>query len=325
MHDPPRTCVHTVAPASGRRRRWPGPNGWVVLLMAVMAVLAVGCSRDEFIYEGKRFLLGLLVFVGIGVLIAAWLWNKAAGVAASVVLMAAVVAWWAMTRYSEPSADQPHGKITFLSEAAYGDFTVRIDDDRIGFAGKLDHYHKKQLGAQGDGELTVRVTPGRHEIRVGWNHFMGTYTQQTIKDLRHSVDVDAGEVKYILLRSNASGISIGEMTAAEFNQHRRHLRMSGEQRMARDLDLLRSPTPTAKPPAFDEPALHGERLRILQRRAAEEIGAELAAKMNLTAEQKRRLIDGIEMILQTDLPPEQATMKVAELLDHIMREGRDAP
>ena len=127
-------------------------------------LLLEGCSKEEFVREAKDGLwTTLYVVVGIVCLLliaAAWFKNNTLGVVVTALVIIGLGCLYYFTRYSEPAAEQPHGRIVFLAETKHGFYTVRIDGRNIGLAGKMERFHSGWHSGTGDGEYRVRVPPG---------------------------------------------------------------------------------------------------------------------------------------------------------------------
>lgn len=265
-----------------------------VALCLVGMFLTAGCSKEEFVEESKDS-LWTSQYIAIGIVclalaIGVFHANDAAAIVGGVVVVVIAIglgALWYCTLHSEPPKEQPHGKITFLAEAEKGEFHVRIDGSNVRFDSKMASFHSGIFGGTSDGEYTVRVTPGVHEISMGWSYEVGTYEESTVLDIRSAVDVPAGETRYFLLANVSEKISLTELDRAGYERHRKYLVQEPDSRGPRP-----SPSP---PPSRELPLLAYVKL----------LAKMDAAKDHLSAEEERLLVLAYTQTLMDEGSKEQ--------------------
>jgi hypothetical protein len=273
-------------------------------LMAIVSCLAGillvgGCSGEELVEQGKDSLWTLLYIVigivSLGIVIWAWSVHRALGIAVLVLAVGGLGVWHYLTynTYVEPPEDQPHARIAFLSNSQAGTFSVCIDSEDIGFAAKAKPFHPGFFFGTREGEYTVRVSPGDHEIGVGYSLNAGTYTEETKKDLKLPIQVLAREQRYILLSSPpmyvGGPVSVEEITEASYNRQRSYLEQPPDKR---------------RPPPLPE---------HLARAMAKVFAEKEAAAKGLSAAQKEILIERVTKRLMQD-PSADEPLEVDEML-----------
>ena len=270
--------------------------GWVVVLTCLLGIFFIpGCSKAEFVEEGKDF-LWIVLYIAIGIVslalvIGAWSFNKAAGVIVTILVIVGLGTWYCLTRYSEPPENQPHAQIKFLIHSDRGSFSIRVDGRGMGFAGKTQRFHPGFFSNNQDGQYDVRVTPGSHEISVGWSYEAGTYSEETKKDLKYSLQVEAGATRYILLQNSPMGVSMRELTKAGYRRYQVYLTKSPDGR-------------GAPPTSLPENLARAHAMALIQG---------LPAMRNLSPEQKRLLIEHL-MKASMDKGAEKEKLSEAERL-----------
>jgi len=316
-------------------RLWRSTKAAAVLLSLATGLLLAGCTKQEFVDKGTDALWWTLyIVVGIVslfLIIGAFGVNKALGIVATIVIVAALVTWYCLSGYTEPPKDQPHATVTFLADSGQSGFKVRIDNSDIRF-----WHNAKRLGSGDDGEYAVRVAPGNHDIRVGYSNTVGAYTEEISKDLHYPIQVKAMETRYVLLSSGGGllggTVSIAEIDEAKYNSVKAYLKLPADQRKEVDakalIDRLKLPPIHLESPDLKLPPIHlespdlklppiqlpaGDDIKTMRHAVAERLVEDRAKGKTLTSAQKQRLVNGVEQILESNEPAEQWAREIDEL------------
>jgi len=327
-------CLEEEAPRPGRAQSANRPPVARSAACLAAGLLLAGCTKQQFVDTSVDG-LWLMLYIAVGVIslfliVVAFAVHKALGVLATVGILGGLVTWYCLSGYSEPAEDQPHGTITFLAESNRRAFKVRIDNSDIRF-----WYHSKGCGEGNCGEYTVRIAPGKHDIRMGYSDgFM-----ETPHDVHYEIDVEEGQAKYISLSTGG----IGEMTETTYERTKDLLKLPQDQRIKeRKADLAeRLKELAAAKRRVDEAARQRAKLakewkkmedellasgdKTVERLRAQRLVDNLTKGVPLSFEQKFSLVEVVRLVLKSKASAQEKARTIAKLCDAAIAKSRQTP